>query len=321
MSKLLMFAGMFVCVVAGLAVTNTRADAQGWPAEQVTYGDPAGSGSLVSDSNFLRPGADGGVVIDNITITTAGTDEILCTGEGFTLNAQGNALLESTSTAGTMTVKSGTGNASTNGGQLELQAGNGTSTSTGGLLILKAGGGGTTAGAVLSLAGSKNGVPANTTLTAAAGGTGGGELQLSGGGVPSGSGANGGSVLIQAGASSNTGVAGNTTLLGGTGVTNGIPGAVLVQGGGIGYLLSSNNGGSATVAGGNTSGTGAGGNVVLAPGQGSGVGGTPYGNLQILNATTSLASPGAGAAGVLPATPAGYITVYINSVAQQIPYY
>jgi len=37
--------------------------------------------------------------------------------------------------------------------------------------------------------------------------------------------------------------------------------------------------------------------------------------------TVGTSSPSAGAAGALPATPAGYLTVYINSTARQIPYY
>ncbi len=37
--------------------------------------------------------------------------------------------------------------------------------------------------------------------------------------------------------------------------------------------------------------------------------------------TTGTTSPSAGAAGALPATPAGYLTVYINGTARQMPYY
>jgi len=41
----------------------------------------------------------------------------------------------------------------------------------------------------------------------------------------------------------------------------------------------------------------------------------------VLNPPTTTSAPPAGGAGALPATPKGYMTVNINGVSRQIPYY
>lgn len=183
-----------------------------------------------------------------------------------------------------------------------------------------AGGGGISQGAELYLAPGLNGTPAQTFLYGANGDTGGGELDLIGGGG-SNANTNGGPVLIQGGSNNYTGAAGSAQLLGGNANVNGTPGNVVVQGGAIAYSRSSVNAGSVTLAGGITNGTGAGGDIILSIGTGPGAGGAPLGKLKIANATTHTSSPSAGGAGTLPATPAGYISVYINGVARQIAYY
>lgn len=53
-----------------------------------------------------------------------------------------------------------------------------------------------------------------------------------------------------------------------------------------------------------------------------GLGGQFYAKtLGLMGATTGTTSPAAGGAGVLPTTPAGYVTVSINGTDRQIPYY
>ena len=43
--------------------------------------------------------------------------------------------------------------------------------------------------------------------------------------------------------------------------------------------------------------------------------------IPLASATTTTSAPSAGGAGALPATPAGYLTVPINGVNHEIPYY
>ena len=45
------------------------------------------------------------------------------------------------------------------------------------------------------------------------------------------------------------------------------------------------------------------------------------GAIQLVNPGTTTVAPGAGGAGALPATPAGYVTITIAGVARKLPYY
>jgi hypothetical protein len=47
----------------------------------------------------------------------------------------------------------------------------------------------------------------------------------------------------------------------------------------------------------------------------------PLHPLTMTNQTLTLTAPGAGDAGAVPATPAGYVTVILNGVSRQIPYF
>jgi hypothetical protein len=76
-----------------------------------------------------------------------------------------------------------------------------------------------------------------------------------------------------------------------------------------------NTGGSLNLVGGNASTNG--GDVVLQLGTGA----TKNGSVKIVNAITTSTAPSAGGGGALPATPVGYITVYINGTARQLAYY
>lgn len=46
-----------------------------------------------------------------------------------------------------------------------------------------------------------------------------------------------------------------------------------------------------------------------------------FDNIKLAAAATGAVAPGAGGAGALPATPAGYVTININGTARQLPYY
>lgn len=63
--------------------------------------------------------------------------------------------------------------------------------------------------------------------------------------------------------------------------------------------------------------TSTGGDLEVGPGTGT----SANGKLRLLNVATTTSAPGAGGAGALPATPAGYVSVTINGTARQLPYY
>ena len=81
---------------------------------------------------------------------------------------------------------------------------------------------------------------------------------------------------------------------------------------------SNNTGGTMNIVAGNgnPTGSGVGGDLVLQTGTGA-----TNGSLKLVNVVTGTTAPSAGAAAALPATPAGYVTIYINGTARQLPYY
>lgn len=78
------------------------------------------------------------------------------------------------------------------------------------------------------------------------------------------------------------------------------------------------NGGDLSIVAGNTNATsGIGGDIVLQVGTGA----TSSGEIKLANVKTSTTAPVAGGGAALPATPAGYVTIYINGSLRKLAYY
>lgn len=228
------------------------------------------SGNItIASGTTTTSGATGAISISSgNSIAGSGSVTIYSGDSGGSNNSLGAVTLRvgdgttSTGPVGTLSILGGAAGGTNTGGQIVMTAGAGSGNSSGGDTSIGGGTGGSTGtGGAVSLSGGAGGSGSGT----------GGTISITGG---NGSGGNaaGGDVTMNAGQSNGSGAGGALTITGGVG----------------GGASGTGNGGNVTIAGGNSGSlggsNGAGGGVILKPGQPTGSG--AYGYIAIGSSTT-----------------------------------